>query len=162
MNKRVLALATALPLCGLACAAREPLPVEQRSGIKVVYQIKTDEWKEGVGSGLHYVEKLMKAYEKMDIGTGQIEVHAVLHGNAGYWLLTDAAYRNETGKDADNPNRAVVERLLKQGVQIELCANTMESRGWNDADVMEGVAIVAGAYPRIIDLQLQGFAYIRF
>lgn len=46
--------------------------------------------------------------------------------------------------------------------KLELCKSTMQSHGWTGKDVLPGVRIVVGAYPRIIDLQLRGYAYIRF
>jgi hypothetical protein len=39
---------------------------------------------------------------------------------------------------------------------------TLKGKGWTGEDVLPGVKIVVGAYPRIIDLQLRGYAYIRF
>jgi intracellular sulfur oxidation DsrE/DsrF family protein len=47
-------------------------------------------------------------------------------------------------------------------VQIELCENTMQQKGVKPAELMPGVKLVVGAFPRLIDLQLQGFAYIKF
>ena len=58
----------------------EPLDIKTKENIRVVYQIKTDEWKQGVGSGLHYVQKLYKAYQTMEIPAVELEIHAVLHG----------------------------------------------------------------------------------
>jgi len=34
--------------------------------------------------------------------------------------------------------------------------------GVNSNEVLPGVKLVVGAFPRLIDLQLQGFAYIKF
>jgi intracellular sulfur oxidation DsrE/DsrF family protein len=57
---------------------------------------------------------------------------------------------------------SIIQRLLDRNISIELCAQTMKSHGWKADDVLPGVIIVIGAYPRIIDLQHQGYAYIRF
>jgi intracellular sulfur oxidation DsrE/DsrF family protein len=77
-------------------------------------------------------------------------------------LLKDPAYRMATGKSGENPNKKIVDELLDAGVKLELCKSTMQSHGWTEEDVLPGVKIVVGAYPRIIDLQLRGYAYIRF
>ena len=47
-------------------------------------------------------------------------------------------------------------------MQIELCENTMQQKGVMPTELMNGVKLVVGAFPRLIDLQLQGFAYIKF
>jgi len=138
-----------------------PVGLEVKDGIKVVYQIKTDGKKDGISEGLYYVKKLIDAYEKLGITESSRKVHAVFHGEAGYWILKDSAYAKEAGEDV-NPNKKAIGKLLTRGVSIELCASTMRNHGWERSDVLEGVTIVVGAYPRIIDLQMQGYAYIRY
>lgn len=166
--KRVLLAAIAALAIGTSATAvakdeaGKPLAIEKREGIRVVYQIKTDEWKGNVGSGLHYVEKLVKAYRTMGLADDAFQVHAVLHSDAGYWLLEDGPYRKTTGKDAENPNKEIVRSLVERGVKIEICAQTMKDNGWTFSDLLSGVTPVIGAYPRIIDLQQRGYAYIRF
>lgn len=44
-----------------------PTGLKIKDGIKVVYQIKTDETKDGIGSGLYYVRKLVNAYERLGV-----------------------------------------------------------------------------------------------
>jgi intracellular sulfur oxidation DsrE/DsrF family protein len=138
-----------------------PVGLEVKDGIKVVYQIKTDGKKDGIGEGLYYVKKLIDAYEKLGITESERKVHAVFHGEAGYWLLKDPAYGKEADKKA-NPTKEVIGGMLERGVSLELCASTMLNHGWERPDVLEGVTIVVGAYPRIIDLQTRGYAYIRY
>ena len=140
----------------------DPIAPRVRHGVKVVYQIKTDAWKKDVAAGLHYVDKVSHFYDKMDIRSTDREIVAVFHGDAGYFLLEDAPYRKASGKLGENPNKQIIQSLLDAGVRLELCKSTMQHHGWTDAEVLPGVQIVAGAYPRIIDLQLRGFAYIRF
>jgi intracellular sulfur oxidation DsrE/DsrF family protein len=63
---------------------------------------------------------------------------------------------------AENPNAEMLAELVRRGVQIELCEDTMRQTGVAATELMPGVKIVVGAFPRLIDLQLQGFAYIKF
>ena len=137
---------------------------EKGSGsvFRVVYQIKDDEREEGVGKGLLSVKKLMEAYESMGIPVDEVYISAVFHDKAGYWMLRDASYASFTGTGKKNPNTIIIRELITTGVSIELCAQTMKRHGWKPEDILPEVSIVAGAYPRIIDLQLQGYAYIRF
>ena len=140
---------------------QQPVGLVHTEGIKVVYQIKSDGSKKGVGSGLYYLKKLSDTYDKLGVDRGNRQIHGVFHGEAGYMLLKDEAFEREKGIP-ENPNKDIIEKLLKNGVKLELCASTMKNNGWQKPDVLEGITIVIGAYPRIIDLQLSGFAYIRF
>lgn len=141
---------------------REILSIEVREDIRVVYQVNRDEWKGGVGKALAYLKRLSEAYDGLEVPRNERHISAVFHGKAGYWMLTDEAYNTHTDTHAGNPNKAVIRELTAMGVSIELCAQTMKSQGWSADDVLPEVQIVIGAYPRIIDLQLQGYAYIKF
>lgn len=138
------------------------IPVSIKKNIKAVYQIKDDDWKKGLGKGLLYIKKLVEAYDSMGIDPTDRLIHAVLHGSAGYWLLKDKPYNKIKGINTGNPNIKIIKDLVKNGVSIELCAQTMNNNGWEFEDILPEVKIVVGAYPRIIDLQMQGYAYIRF
>ncbi len=164
------AIALVVGVLSNGCAQSEPtvvtggieaIALKRTEDIRAVYQIKTDEWKDGVGAGLHYVQKLLDVYNSIDIEDDATDIRAVLHGDAGYWLLKDESYAQAAGASA-NPNKAIVAELVARGVSIELCAQTMRSHNWRASDVLDGVQIVVGAYPRIIDLQQRGYAYIRF
>jgi intracellular sulfur oxidation DsrE/DsrF family protein len=141
---------------------RIPIGVSIQKDIRVVYQVRNDDWKGGVGQALHYLKKLVDAYDSLTIVQDDRSIHAVFHDSAGYWMLTDKSYDKFKGTQVGNPNKNIIEALVKRGVSIELCAQTMKSRGWSDEDILPEVKIVVGAYPRIIDLQLRGYAYIRF
>lgn len=168
LNTRLLVSILFLGLLGAGGALAQhkapaaPLPVEVRKDIRVVYQINTDDWKEGVGKGLLYLKKLTDTYDKMGIFEKERTISAVFHGKAGYWLLNDKAYAAFKKTDGENPNKEIIEELVKAGVSVELCAQTMKSHGWKPEDLLPQVRTVVGAYPRIIDLQMQGYAYIRF
>ena len=139
----------------------DPITLAVRQNVKVVYQIKTDGWKNDLAAGLHYLDKSAGAYDHIGIESADRHIVGVFHGEAGYFLLKDPAYRRASDKSRENPNKQIVRKLLGAGVKLELCKSTMQSHGWTGEDVLPGVEIVIGAYPRIIDLQLRGYAYIR-
>ena len=56
----------------------------------------------------------------------------------------------------------MISTLLKSGVRLEICGTTMKKNGWTKDDLLPGVVVVPGAFARIVDLQLQGFAYVAF
>ncbi len=144
-------------------AESEPITVQTRHDIRVVYDIKTDEMQAGIGKALYYLRGLYEAYRKQGVPPEEIHVSAVLHGPTVQWLLNDDAYQNHTGDPfAVNTNHHVVESLIELGASIEACNVTMKSHGWTAEDLLPGVKVVHDGYTRMIDLQQRGYAYIRF
>lgn len=133
-----------------------------QTDIAVVCRVDKDEWQDDVGVGLVGVRRLVEGYRAAPVPAREVHVCAVVHGDAAYWMLKDEPYRAFTRKKGDNPNKPVVEALLQLGVSVELCGQTMQKHGWAKEDILSGVRIVPDAYPRIADLQLQGYAYLRF
>ena len=144
---------------------RQPsiLQVQQRKNIRVVYDIKDDVWEAGIGKGLYYARGLLESYKAMGVPLSELHVSLVLHGAAAYWLLKDEAYQKARNDPfAVNPNTQVVEELVEHGVSVEICHLTMKAKGWTGEDLLPGVVMVHDAYTRLIDLQQQGYGYIRF
>ena len=137
-------------------------PVAVQRDICAVCRIKNDEWKGDVGKGLACVKELVDTYTSAGISYSELHFSAVFHGDAAYWLLKDEQYSAFTKKEGPNPNKSIIRDLVALGVSIELCGQTMKEHGWTRDNVLPEVKIVVSAYPRIIDLELQGYAYVRF
>jgi len=156
-----------LPLLLLTTAATataaepEVIPIQVRENLRIVYQVTDDVAHDGVNKGLFYARKLINTYEKQAIAADQVHLHLVYHGTGIAAVVNDAA-RKRLGVHAPNPNGDILAELIRRGVQIELCENTMQQKGVKPSELMPGVKLVVGAFPRLIDLQLQGFAYIKF
>lgn len=159
MKKLILCLLTFT----LTAVASEPevIPILVRENLRIVYQVTDDAQHEGVNKGLFYARKLINTYQKQDIAADQVHLHLVYHGTGIAAVVNDEA-RKRLGVEAANPNGEILAELIKRGVQVELCENTMQQKGVKPAELMAGVKLVVGAFPRLIDLQLQGFAYIKF
>lgn len=159
-------------LIGSIChAATEPasapqhqvITVTQKSNIKVVYDVSSDEWEAGVGKALFYVRGLLEAYKAQGVKQENLHISMVLHGAAAYWLLNEENFRKrQLDPFGINPNEQIISELLDHGVSVEICHVTMEAKGWKANDLLAGIKIVHDAYTRLIDLQMQGYAYIYF
>ncbi len=147
---------------GWAVQSDNQPPLAIRRDVAAACRITTDERKDGVGAGLAAVRRLIQDYAAIGIAATEVHLCVVVEGNAGYWLLRDEAYRAKSGTALGNPNKALVQELLDLGVRLELCGRTMADNGWTEADLLPGVEVVPSANIRVIDLQLQGYAYIRF
>jgi intracellular sulfur oxidation DsrE/DsrF family protein len=139
------------------------LTVTQKKNIRVVYDIKDDVWDAGIGKGLYYARGLLEAYKSQGVSEKNIKISVVLHGPTVYWLLKEDVYRQHKHDEFDfNPHDRVLRELLAHGVSVEVCNLTLRGKGWTADDLMPGVTVVHDAYTRLIDLQQQGYAYIRF
>lgn len=157
---RLLASLFALTLTASA-AEPEVIPIQVRENLRIVYQLTDDAQHEGVNKGLFYARKIINTYEKQGIAADQVHLHLVYHGT-GIAAVVNDDVRKRLGVEAANPNGEILAELIKRGAQIELCENTMQQKGVKPTELMPGVKLVVGAFPRLIDLQLQGFAYIKF
>lgn len=139
------------------------IPIQVTKDIKVAYQVSDDKMKGEVSRALYYADKLLNTYNENGIPDSEIDLHLVFHGD-GTNALVDAETRErlqaEGGKQ--NPNLTLIESLLARGVSIELCESSMKQRDVTADHLIKGVATVRGAFPRLIDLQLLGYAYIKF
>lgn len=139
------------------------LEVTHRQNIRAVYDVKDDLWAAGIGKGLYYVRGLLEAYKDMGVDPKALHISIVLHSKAAYHLLNDEAYQDHTGDPFTvNPNDKVVAELVAHGVSVEICHVTMKGHGWHAEDLLPDVVMVHDAYTRMIDLQQEGYAYIRF
>ncbi len=139
------------------------LTVQTKDNIRVAYDVKDDEWDAGIGKALYYVRGLLQSYEAQGVPPRNLKISIVVHGKPAYWLLNESAYQNHKNDPfAFNPNEKIVQDLVDLGVSVEICGSTMRSRGWTAADIHPAVIVVRDAYTRLIDLQQQGYGYIRF
>jgi intracellular sulfur oxidation DsrE/DsrF family protein len=145
-----------------ADSAPSIIPLQVRENLRIVYQVTDDMPHEGVNRGLFYARKLINTYEKQGIAADQVHLHLVYHGTGIAALVNAEARQRLKAENRENPNADILAELVRRGVQIELCEDTMRQKGVAVTEVMPGVKLVVGAFPRLIDLQLQGFAYIKF
>lgn len=138
------------------------IKLQKTTGIKAVYQVSDLTEHEGVHKALFYANKVLNGYEKQGVKTGDIDLHLVYHSAAIPALLKDPTYQRLTGSSSPNPNAELLAKLVNKGVHIEICGDTMRQKDVKPADLLPGVDIVPGAFPRLIDLQQAGYAYIKF
>lgn len=164
MKIRTLLLGSLLTMSFVSVSHAEPerIPLQIRENIRVVYQVSDDKPHEGVNKGMFYARKVIEAYEKQGIKADQIHLHLVYHSSAIAALVNEDARKRLGAEGSENPNSEIIAELLKAGVQIEICEDTMRQKKVTAEELLPGVKMVVGAFPRLIDLQLQGYAYIKF
>lgn len=156
----LLALTAAAP--AQTAAPAEPLGLNIKQDIKAVYQVSEAAEHEDIDKGLFYARKLADTYQRLGIAPEQVRLHIVYHSDAIAAVLDDAAWQRLTKKTGTNPNRDALAQLVAHGIHIEVCADTLKRKSIEPTELLPGVVRVVGAYPRLVDLQLQGLAYIKF
>jgi len=90
--------------------------------------------------------------------TGQVIV--IFHGDAAYLVLNDETYNATRRVTTGNPYKGLLNGLIKQGVQLELCGATATGNHWGNADLLPGVKVNVNAMVRLVQLQQEGFSMI--
>lgn len=79
------------------------------------------------------------------------------HGAGGRWLVSDAAYNKSFGVTTGNPNKALLEGLVADGVPVYMCQNTMRAFGWKTSDILPGVKEVPAGVTAVVDFAKSGY-----
>jgi len=88
------------------------------------------------------------------------DVVVVFHTNAGHVTLDDQTYNTNRHVATGNPYKAVIEGLIAEGAQVELCGATARAMGWGNADLIPGIKVNRNAMARLTQLVQQGFVKI--
>lgn len=107
--------------------------------------------------GINYMRLLANRFREMNT-KGQIV--GVFHGDAAYMTLNDEAYDAYRQVKTGNPYKNLIAELVRQGVQIEACAVSMENHHWLNDDLLPDVKVHSGAIGRLIQLVQQGYVQI--
>jgi intracellular sulfur oxidation DsrE/DsrF family protein len=168
MTKRTMSHGTVIAALALGLAAgpvfaqvaevpADAIGLKVTQGIKVVYHIKTKEMNGDMSAGVHELLHLMEIYESLGLGRDEYEIHVVFDGPAVQFVLKDFDQEGE-----GNPNAEALATLAKKGVHLEACGQNLRFHGHAEKELLPGVKVALGGQPRVIDLQLQGFAYFRY
>lgn len=142
----------------------DPTTLQVTDDVKVVFHATQDVWKKGVPQTLFYVDRLVHiAYpEKLGVPAEELDFKIIAHDTPVYWFLDDEGWKQSKKKGAmavkgHNPHKELIQGLLDAGVDIEVCAVTMEQHGYTEDMLLPGVQVTPAGLPRVIDLQLMGY-----
>ena len=107
--------------------------------------------------GINYMRLLANRFTEMNT---QGQIVGVFHGDAAYMTLNNEAYNTYRQVKTGNPYKNPVAELIRQGVQIEECAVSMENHHWLNDDLLPGVKVNSGAIGRLVQLHQQGYVQI--
>jgi intracellular sulfur oxidation DsrE/DsrF family protein len=74
--------------------------------------------------------------------------------------LTDEAYRRRFG--VDNPNRMLLQELIRFGVRVVLCGQTQTSGGFQRDEILPDIQVALSAMTALVALQDEGYRLIPY
>lgn len=129
-----------------------------RAGAKVVFDATTDTKPADVNKGLDRVARLLNLYGTAGLKAQDVKITIVLHGEATKSVLNDVAYK-ERFQVEQNPNLPLIRELQKAGVEVLVCGQALNYKGFPDSDVTEGIPIASAALTVVVNKQADGYSY---
>ena len=141
-------------------ALPRPKAVEQpRAGTKVVFDATAEAKPAEVNKALDRVARLLNLYGVAGLKAQDVKITIVLHGEATKSVLDDAAYK-ERFQVAHNPNLPLIRELQKAGVEVLVCGQALNYKGFPDSVVSDGIPLAAAALTVVVNKQTDGYSYI--
>lgn len=108
-----------------------------------------------LNQSLNTVARYLNIHAQAGVPADQIHAAVVVHGEAGWEMLADPAYRERHG--VDNPNAELIRELTSAGAKVILCGQTAASRGIPTAGLIDGVEVALSAMTAFLVLQEDGY-----
>ena len=87
-------------------------------------------------------------------------VVVIFHGDAAFLVLNDSTYNAVRHASGGNPYKGLLNELMSEGVQLELCGATAKGNHWGNADLLPGVKVNLNAMVRVTELEQKGYTPI--
>lgn len=137
-----------------------PTAVEQpRAGAKVVFDATAEAKPSDVNKALDRVARLLNLYGATGLKAQDVKITIVLHGDATKAVLNDAAYQARFQIER-NPNLPLIRDLQNAGVEVLVCGQALNYKGFADNEVTDGIPIAAAALTVVINKQTDGYSYV--
>jgi intracellular sulfur oxidation DsrE/DsrF family protein len=108
--------------------------------------------------GLNFLRLMVERFRSANTNA---HIVAIFHGPAGYMALDDAEYNRVRHWAGGNPYKEQIAALLRDGVEIEECGQTMVVNQWPNSALLKGVKVNSGANFRIVQLVQEGFVQLQ-
>ena len=109
---------------------------------------------------LNAVARFLNMHGQTGLELEQMDVVVVLHGAGVKNVLNDKAYQKKF--NTDNPNAELLRALNQAGVQLYVCGQSLNSRGYDRDDLAEPVKLSLSAMTALVHFQEEGYRLINF
>ena len=111
-----------------------------------------------VNRELTVVGRFMNMHGKNGVPLEDLDVAVVLHGQALFATLNDAAYEKMFG--VKNPSLALLKDLADAGVKLYVCGQSLGFRGLDKGVLADDVEVGLSAMTLLVTLQSDGYAFL--
>ena len=130
-----------------------PLPTDTR--LKVVFDVAERSAENQLNRSFESLARFLNMHVANGIPAENIELALVVHGKAGFDLLNDSSYQKMAS--IDNPNGALIARLLEHDVKVFICGQSAAYIGIPKGDLLPGVQMALSAMTAHALLQNDGY-----
>ena len=129
--------------------------------LKAVFDVYTsNEDNDEINKGINTVARFLNMHHDAGVKLKNIKEAIVIHGIASKDLLTHKSY--EKRYITNNPNLDLLQKLHQAGVQIIICGQTVEFKGYKKHEIASFIDVSLSAMTALISLQSQGYQLINF
>ena len=134
---------------------------DKTSNFKVVFDImNSPEDHSQLNTSIETAARFLNMHAQSGIPKEQLKVALVVHNKASKDLITDSAYKTRYG--VENPNSKMIKQLLDADVDIIFCGQSSVSRDFPKQDLIPRVQMALSAMTALIQLQNEGYTFIKF
>jgi len=135
-------------------AAEKPRP-----GAKVLFDVTTASEPNAHNRGLERAARLLNLYGAAGLAAADVRIAVVLHGEATRAALADEFYAPRFGAEI-NPNVPLIRALREAGVEILVCGQALDARGFPESAVLPDVQVADSALTVLVNRQLDGYRLV--
>lgn len=137
------------------------LQIVNQTGLKVAIQVNyADTIPNGIGKQVLAAKNLLDQYTALGMKPGKdYEIAMVFRADGAQFLLTDEAYDQKVKQPhpKGNPNRIILDELIKGGVKMYECGVAMRMKGYSPQDILPYSRIVVSGMGAMVDLEKSGY-----
>lgn len=130
-----------------------------RAGAKLLLDVTSAAPADAVHKGLERAARLLNLYGAAGLKASDIKLAVVLHGDATRAVLKDEFYQARFGVDR-NPNLPLIRLLQEAGVEVFVCGQALNYKGYEESVVEKSIAIADSALSVIASRQMDGYGYL--
>ena len=135
-------------------AAEQPRP-----GARLLFDVTATAPVDAVQKGLERAARLLNLYGAAGLKASDIKLTVVLHGEATRAVLKDEFYQSRFGAKR-NPNLPLIQLLQGAGVEVLVCGQALNYKGFPENAVEPSIPIADSALSVIANRQMDGYGYL--
>ncbi|WP_323846944.1 DsrE family protein [Microbulbifer magnicolonia] len=134
---------------------RQTQPLTGKESFKVAFDVAEQGDAGKVNRNFESLARFLNMHAANGIPADNIELALVVHGKAGFDLLSDASHKARFG--SGNANSELLQALLKSQVRVIICGQSAAYHGIENAQLVNGVEVALSAMTAHALLQQQGY-----